>query len=131
MVACRRPRLRVARPPGIDDVASIAVLGLPTRVKDPLPDRRPALVGRLPRRAARVNLRLRALRAPVVLRAPLQANAGSRALGMLHGRLLDERLRLAVQVCASGVEGAGMARSSVVAAMSFWIAREACLGCRR
>jgi hypothetical protein len=30
--------------------------------------------------------------------------------------------------CASGIEGAGMARSSVVAAMSFWIAREGVLG---
>jgi hypothetical protein len=33
--------------------------------------------------------------------------------------LLDEFLHLAVQVRASGVEGAGMARSSVAAAMSF------------
>jgi hypothetical protein len=28
----------------------------------------------------------------------LLANVGRRALGLLHGRLLDERLRLAVQV---------------------------------
>jgi hypothetical protein len=55
MVACRCPRLRVDRPPGIDDVASVAVLGLPARVKDPLLDWRAALVGGLPRRAARVN----------------------------------------------------------------------------
>jgi hypothetical protein len=34
----------------------------------------------------------------VDLRAPLLVNAGLRALGLLHGRLLDERLRLAVQV---------------------------------
>jgi hypothetical protein len=31
---------------------------------------------------------------PVVLCAPLLANAGRRALGLLHGRLLDERLRV-------------------------------------
>jgi hypothetical protein len=47
--------LRVARPPGIDDVVSVVVLGLPARVKDLLPDRRLALVGGLPRRTARVN----------------------------------------------------------------------------
>jgi hypothetical protein len=36
----------------------------------------------------------------------------------LHSRLLNEHLRLAVQVLRLGVEGAGMARSSVAAAMS-------------
>jgi hypothetical protein len=54
VVACRRPCLCIARPPGIDDVASVAFLGLPACVKDSLPDRRPALVGGLPRRTARV-----------------------------------------------------------------------------
>jgi hypothetical protein len=39
-----------------------------------------------------------ALRAPVIPRASLLADAGRRALGLLNGRLLDERLRLAVQV---------------------------------
>jgi hypothetical protein len=38
------------------------------------------------------------LRASVVLRVPLLVNAGRGALSLLHGRLLDERLRLAVQV---------------------------------
>jgi hypothetical protein len=37
----------------------------------------------------------------------------------LHGRLLDERLRLAEQVLCFGRQRSGMARSSVVAAMSF------------
>jgi hypothetical protein len=55
VVAYRRLCLCVACPSSIDDVASVAVLGLPARVKDPLPDRRPALVSGLPRRAARVN----------------------------------------------------------------------------
>jgi hypothetical protein len=55
MVACRHPCLCVSRPLGIDDVASVTVLGLPARVKDPLLDRRPALAGGLPRRATRVN----------------------------------------------------------------------------
>jgi hypothetical protein len=42
------------------------------------------------------------LRAPVVPRTPLLADAGCRALGLLHGRLLDERLRLAVQILRFG-----------------------------
>jgi hypothetical protein len=54
-VARRRPCLCVARVSGIDDVVSVAVLGLPACVKDPLPDRRPALVGGLPHRVSRVN----------------------------------------------------------------------------
>jgi hypothetical protein len=39
-----------------------------------------------------------ALRAPVVLRSPLLTDAGRRAYSLLNGRLLDERLCLAVQV---------------------------------
>jgi hypothetical protein len=50
---------------------------------------------------------------------------------LLHGRLLGERLLLAVQVPHLGIEGAGMAHSSVAAAMSFGSLAEACLGCRR
>jgi hypothetical protein len=38
------------------------------------------------------------LRAPIAPRVPLLADAGRRALGLLDGRFLDERLRLAVQV---------------------------------
>jgi hypothetical protein len=38
------------------------------------------------------------LRAPIASRVPLLADAGRRAFGLLDGRLLDERLRLAVQV---------------------------------
>jgi hypothetical protein len=60
VVACRRPRLRVARPPGVDDVASVTVLGLPARVKDPLPDRRASWVGGPLGRAARVHRSLEA-----------------------------------------------------------------------
>jgi hypothetical protein len=83
VVAHRCPRLRVARPPGVDDVASVTVLGLPTRVKDPLPDRRAPWVGGPLRRAARVHRSLGALRAPVFQRAPLLTNAGCRAIGLL------------------------------------------------
>jgi hypothetical protein len=36
------------------------------------------------------------LRAPIVSRVSLLTDAGRRALGLLDGRLLDERLRLAV-----------------------------------
>jgi hypothetical protein len=41
---------------------------------------------------------VRGLAAPVVPRAPLLTDAGRQAFGLLDGRLLDERLRLAVQV---------------------------------
>jgi uncharacterized membrane protein len=102
VVACRRPCLRVARPPGVDDVESVTVLGLPARVKDPLPDQRVSWVGGPFRRAARVYRCFGALRAPVVLRTPLLADAGCRAFVLLHGRLLDERLCLAVQVSRLG-----------------------------
>jgi hypothetical protein len=59
-------------------------------------------VGGLLCRAARVYRCFGALRAPVVPRAPLLADAGRRALGLLHGRLLNERLHLAVQVLRLG-----------------------------
>jgi hypothetical protein len=55
VVAYHRPRLRVARPPGVDDVTGVAILDLSACVKDSLPDRRSALVGGLPHRATRVN----------------------------------------------------------------------------
>jgi hypothetical protein len=102
VVACRRPCLRVARPPGVDDVASVTVLGLPARVKDSLPDRRAPWVGGPLCRAARVYRRFGALCAPVIPRAPLLADAGRRAFSLLNDRLLDERLRLAVQVSRLG-----------------------------
>jgi hypothetical protein len=123
VVAYRRPCLCIAHPPGVDDVAGVTVLGLSACVKDSLPNRRWALVGGLSCHATRVNRRLGALRAPVVLRASLLADARRRAFSLLHGHLLNECLRLAVQVLASGVEGVGMARSSVATAMSFWLAR--------
>jgi hypothetical protein len=50
---------------------------------------------------------LGALRTPVVQRAPLLADAGRRAFGLLDGRLLDERLRLAVKVSCLGRRGGG------------------------
>jgi hypothetical protein len=102
VVACRRPRLCVARPTGVDDVAGVAILGLPVRVEDPLLDRRAPWVGGTFRCASHVYRWFGALRAPVVPRAPLLADAGRRSLGLLNGRLLDERLRLAVQVLRLG-----------------------------
>jgi hypothetical protein len=68
------------------------------RIEDPLPDRRSALVGWLPRRAACVDGHLLALGAAVISCTALLAHAGRRALGLLHDRQLDERLRLAVQL---------------------------------
>jgi hypothetical protein len=47
------------------------------------------------------------LRAPVVPRTPLLADAGRRAFGLLGGRLLNERLRLAVQVPCLGCRRGG------------------------
>jgi hypothetical protein len=48
-----------------------------------------------------------ALHASIVARAALLANAGRRALGLLHGHLLDERLRVTVQVFCLGRRGSG------------------------
>jgi hypothetical protein len=107
VVARRRPHLCVARPSGVDDVASVTVLGLPARVKDPLPDWRAPWVGGAFRRATRVYRCFGALRAPVIPRAPLLTDAGRRAFGLLDGHLLDERLRLAVQVSRLGRRGGG------------------------
>jgi hypothetical protein len=42
------------------------------------------------------------LRAPIISRAPLLPDAGRQGFGLLNGRLLDECLRLAVQVSRCG-----------------------------
>jgi hypothetical protein len=102
VVAYHRSRLRVARPAGVDDVAGVAVLGLLARVKDSLPDCHSALVVRLPCHAVRVDRRLPALGVAVVPHTARLAHAGRRALGLLNGRLLDERLRLTMQVLGFG-----------------------------
>jgi hypothetical protein len=81
---------------------SVTVLSLSACVKDLLPDRRPALVGRLRRGAAHVNGCLLALSVAVVPHAGLMVYAGRRAFNLLHGRLLDEGPRLAVQVACLG-----------------------------
>jgi hypothetical protein len=112
VVACRHPCLYVAHPVSVDYVTSVAVLGLPACVEDPLPDWRSALVGRLPHYAASVNGCFRALGTAVVPRTALLAYAGRRAFGLLHARLLDKRLASRCRFRASGVEGASMARSS-------------------
>jgi hypothetical protein len=102
VVGNHRPRLRVARSAGVDDVVCITVLGLSARIKDSLPDRRSTLVGRLSRRAACVIRRFRALRTAIIPCTALLVNAGHRVFGLLHGCLLDERLHLAVQVLCLG-----------------------------
>jgi hypothetical protein len=48
-----------------------------------------------------------ALRAPIAPLVPLLADAGRRSLGLLDGRLLNERLRLAVQVPRLGCRRGG------------------------
>jgi hypothetical protein len=83
---------------GVDDVAGVTVLGLSARIKDLLLDRSSTLVGRVCHRAACVNGRFQALRAAVIPHTTLLANAGRQAFSLVQGHLLDERLRLAVQV---------------------------------
>jgi hypothetical protein len=61
---------------GIYDVAGIAILELPVRVKDSLPDRRSALVGWLSPCTARVDGHLLALSTTIVTRTALLAYAG-------------------------------------------------------
>jgi hypothetical protein len=102
VVARRRSHLCVALPSGVYDVAGVTVLGLSVRDKDPLPDRRPALVGRFPHDAARVDRGLLALSAAVISRARLMAYARRQTFGLLHSRLLDEGLHLAAQVACLG-----------------------------
>jgi hypothetical protein len=106
VAAYRRPCLR-ARSAGVDDVACVTVLGLSARIKDSLPDRRSTLVGWLSRRAACVNGRFRAFCATVIPRTALLVNARRRAFGLLHGRLLGEHLRLAVQLLCLRCRGSG------------------------
>jgi hypothetical protein len=96
VVACCCPRLRFARPSGVDDIAGVAVPRLPARVEEPIFGRRAPRVGGAFHRSTLVYRGFRALRAPIAPRAPLLADAGRRALGLLDGRLLNERLRLAV-----------------------------------
>jgi hypothetical protein len=86
---------------------SVAILGLPARVEDPLLDRRAPWIGGAFRCASRVHRWFGALRAPIVPRAPLLTDAGHRAFGLLNDRLFDERLRLAVQVPRLGHQGGG------------------------
>jgi hypothetical protein len=107
VVAYYRPRLCVAHSASVDDIAGVAVLSLSARIKDPLPDRRSALVGRLPHRAACVNGHFWALSTAVVPCTALLAYAGHQAFSPLHGCLLDKRLRLAVQVSRLGRRGRG------------------------
>jgi hypothetical protein len=98
VVARGRPRVRFARPPSVDDIAGITVPCLPARVEEPFFSRCASWVGGALRRSTRVHRGFGPLRAPIPPRVPQLADAGRRALGLLDGRLLDERLRLTVQV---------------------------------
>jgi hypothetical protein len=122
VVACRRSRIRFARPPSIDDVAGVVVPCF-ARVEEPFFSRCASRVGGALRRSICMHRGLAPLRTPIAPRVPLLADAGRRAFGLLDGRLLDECLASRCRFRASGVEGAGMARSSVATAMSFWLAR--------
>jgi hypothetical protein len=107
VVAYHCPCLHVARLAGADDVACVAVLGLSARIEDSLPDRLSTLIDWLSRRAACVDRCFRTLRAAVIPRTALLANAGRRAFSLLHGSLLDERLRLVVQLLCLRCRGSG------------------------
>jgi hypothetical protein len=123
VVAYRRPCLRVARLSGVDDVASVTILGLPARVQDPLPDRRAPWVGG-------------PLRAPPACTDASGPCAPPSSRALPCWRMRDAELSAcctaacSMSACASrcrfrasGVDGAGMACSSVEAATSFWLAR--------
>jgi hypothetical protein len=45
VVVCCRPRLRFAHPSGVDDVAGVAISGLPARVEESFLGRRATRVG--------------------------------------------------------------------------------------
>jgi predicted Co/Zn/Cd cation transporter (cation efflux family) len=107
VVARCRSCLCIVPSVGIYDVVGVAVLSLSTRVNDLLPDRRPALVGRFPCGAAHVDGCLLTLSTAVILHAALMAYVGCRAFDLLHGRLLDDGLRLAVQVTRLKCRGRG------------------------
>jgi hypothetical protein len=107
VVAHRRSCLRIIPSAGVYDVAGITVLSLSALVKDPLLDRRLVQVGRLPRCTTRVDICLLALSTVVIPRVAQMAYAGRRAFGLLHVRLLDEDLRLAMQVTHLECRGHG------------------------
>jgi hypothetical protein len=123
VVTTRRPCLRVACTPGVDDVAGVAILGLPARVEEPVFGRRaPGLAGRSA--------------APPACTEGSGPCAPPSSRALPCWRMRDAELSAcwtaacSMSACASqcrfrasGVECAGMARNNVAAAMSFWLAR--------
>jgi hypothetical protein len=75
VVAYHRLCFCVAHSARVDDIEGVTVLSPSARIRDPLPDRHPALVGRLRRRAACVNGRFRALHGAIIPCAALLAYA--------------------------------------------------------
>jgi hypothetical protein len=128
VVACRHPRLRVACPLGVDDVASVTVLGLPARVKNPLLDRRAPLVGgslTMPPACTDVSGPC----APPSSRVfPCWQMRDAELSACCTAACSMSACASRCRFRASGVEGAGMARSSVAAATSFRLARGGVLG---
>jgi hypothetical protein len=76
VVARWRPRFRFARPSGVDDVAGVAISGLPASVEEPFLGRCAPQVGGALNYAARVYRGLGALRTPIAPRATLLVDAG-------------------------------------------------------
>jgi hypothetical protein len=103
VVACRHLRIHFARPPSVDDVAGVAVSRLPELVEEPFFNWRASRLGGALRRSTCVHRGFGPLHAPIASRVSLLADVGRRALG----RLLDEHLRLSVQVPRLGRRGGG------------------------
>jgi hypothetical protein len=76
VVALHRPCFCVARSARVDTIAGVAVPSLSVRVKDPLPDRRSTLVGRLPGRTVCMDGCLLALGVVVIPGATLPMYTG-------------------------------------------------------
>jgi hypothetical protein len=122
VVAHRYSRVRLARAPGVDDVAGVAVQR-PACVKEPFLGRRASLVGGSPRRSSCVDRGFTPGAAPSSRASPCwrmrDAELSACWTAACSMRVCTSRCRSR----ALGVEGAGMARSSVAATMSFWLAR--------
>jgi hypothetical protein len=123
VVACCRPRLRVTCSPGVDDVAGVAILGLPARVEEPFLSRRAPRVGGALSCAARVHRGLGALRTPSSRALPCWRMRDAELSACWTAACSMSTCASRCRFRASGVEGAGMARSSAATAMSFWLAR--------
>jgi hypothetical protein len=123
VVACCHSRICFARPPSVDDIAGNAVPFLPARVEEPFFSRCASRVGGALRRSTSVHRRFGPLRAPIAPRVPCWRMWDAELSACWTAACSMSACASRCRFRASGVEGAGMARNSVAAAMSFWLAR--------